>query len=177
MGKKKNGSSTPRCKRMRRQGRLQVAKHWLTIYPGKNIVRGYARHFAVDLLCAVKELEMLGNQFKPEYIDQLKRTIAGQIEQKQERKRLKMEEEMISSLDSDDEFCFIAGYTSGGASYGVTWEEMDRDEGCSCSNESYLFEDQLDNMDMDETEEPNSEDIDESKRFLDVKKGEEEIPF
>ena len=26
--------------------------------------------------------------------------------------------------DSDDRFYFIAGYTSGGAPYGVTWEEM-----------------------------------------------------
>lgn len=26
--------------------------------------------------------------------------------------------------DSDDRFFFIAGYTSGGAPYGVTWEEM-----------------------------------------------------
>ena len=26
--------------------------------------------------------------------------------------------------DSNDEFFFIAGYTSGGAPYGVTWEQM-----------------------------------------------------
>ena len=26
--------------------------------------------------------------------------------------------------DQNDEFFFIAGYTSGGAPYGVTWEEM-----------------------------------------------------
>ena len=29
--------------------------------------------------------------------------------------------------DQDDEFFFIAGYTSGGAPYGVTWEEMGLD--------------------------------------------------
>lgn len=28
------------------------------------------------------------------------------------------------SLDSDDTFFYIAGYTSGGAPYGVTWAEM-----------------------------------------------------
>ena len=27
-------------------------------------------------------------------------------------------------LEQDDTFFFIAGYTSGGAPYGVTWEEM-----------------------------------------------------
>ncbi len=98
MGKRKNSSSIPRRKRMRRTNRLQVAKNWLLSYTGKNIVRGYARHFAVDSLCAVKELEMLGNQFEPEYIDQLKRTIAGQIEQKQELKRLKDQRKCLHLL-------------------------------------------------------------------------------
>jgi len=27
--------------------------------------------------------------------------------------------------DGDDEFAFIAGYTEGGAPYGITWEEME----------------------------------------------------
>lgn len=27
-------------------------------------------------------------------------------------------------MDKDDTFYYIAGYTSGGAPYGVTWEEM-----------------------------------------------------
>ena len=27
-------------------------------------------------------------------------------------------------VDQDDRFFYIAGYTSGGAPYGVTWEEM-----------------------------------------------------
>lgn len=27
-------------------------------------------------------------------------------------------------MDQDDTFYYIAGYTSGGAPYGVTWEEM-----------------------------------------------------
>ena len=30
-------------------------------------------------------------------------------------------------LDQDDCFYFIAGYTSGGAPYGITWEEARRD--------------------------------------------------
>ena len=30
--------------------------------------------------------------------------------------------------ESDDTFAFIAGYTSGGAPYGVTWEEMEEIE-------------------------------------------------
>lgn len=133
---------------MKRTERLQAGRHWLPTYIGKNIVRGYARHFAVDLLCAVKELEMLGHQFKPEYVDQLKRAIAVQIEQNQERKKLKAEQEMFTSSESDDQFCYIAGYTSSGAPYGVTWEEMDANEHW---DENYLDVGPLENR--DETDE------------------------
>lgn len=39
--------------------------------------------------------------------------------------RKKKQEEFGDGLfESDDTFTFIAGYTSGGAPYGVTWEEM-----------------------------------------------------
>ena len=43
-----------------------------------------------------------------------------------ERKKEEKELSRISEIykDSDDTFFFIAGYTSGGAPYGVTWEEM-----------------------------------------------------
>lgn len=173
MGKRKNSSSIPRHKRMKRINRLQVASHWLPTYTGKNIVRGYARHFAVDLLCAVKELEMLGNQFKPEYVDQLKRTIAGQIEQKQERKRLKEGQELFATFESDDQFCFIEEYTSGGAPYGLTGEEMDSNEDL---DESYLYEGRLENMVRDETEESNI-DSDQSGLFLTIKEWEDDISF
>lgn len=128
MGKKKNSSSIPRHKRMKRTNRLQAAKHWLPTYTGKNIVRGYGRHFAVDLLCAVKELEILGNQFKPEYKEQLKRDQENRIKQKQARKVAKQEKEITMPFDQDEQFFYIAGYTSGGAPYGTTWEEADLDE-------------------------------------------------
>ena len=36
----------------------------------------------------------------------------------------KKKEETFSLPEQDDRFFFIAGYTSGGAPYGVTWEEM-----------------------------------------------------
>lgn len=29
--------------------------------------------------------------------------------------------------DSDETFAFIAGYTEGGAAFGITWEEMEMD--------------------------------------------------
>ena len=32
-------------------------------------------------------------------------------------------EEFLSDIDQDEYFYYIAGYTSGGAPYGITWEE------------------------------------------------------
>ncbi len=32
------------------------------------------------------------------------------------------------AADSDEHFAYIAGYTDGGAPYGVTWEEMEAAE-------------------------------------------------
>lgn len=34
----------------------------------------------------------------------------------------------IMEQDSDENFAFIAGYTSGGFPYGITWEEMEEIE-------------------------------------------------
>ena len=49
--------------------------------------------------------------------------------QKKQQKRAKRKKEARDNLTKeeilqDDRFFFIAGYTSGGAPYGVTWEEM-----------------------------------------------------
>jgi hypothetical protein len=56
---------TPRHKRLTRQGRLQAAITWLRSYPGKNIARGYRKHFGVDSLCAIRELRLLDVAIDP----------------------------------------------------------------------------------------------------------------
>lgn len=53
-------------------------------------------------------------------------------EQRQEHLRQEKEMRELQAFydrfpDSNDQFFFIAGYTSGGAPYGVTWEEMGLD--------------------------------------------------
>ena len=40
------------------------------------------------------------------------------------KKKKRKAEHTIDTPEQDDRFFFIAGYTSGGAPYGVTWEEM-----------------------------------------------------
>ena len=48
---------------------------------------------------------------------------------RRKKKKLKEQQERLNALPDwqVDHFCFIAGYTSGGAPYGVTWEEMGLD--------------------------------------------------
>ncbi|OEF97212.1 hypothetical protein [Desulfuribacillus alkaliarsenatis] len=89
--KKTKKSNTPRHKRLNRKSRLQAAKTWITKYNGKNLVRGYSKHFAVDLLCAAKELELLGYEVKKEYIEKLKIDLEYRVKKKQERKNRMLE--------------------------------------------------------------------------------------
>ena len=54
---------------------------------------------------------------------------AAVAKQKRKQRRAKRKKEARDNLTKeeilqDDRFFFIAGYTSGGAPYGVTWEEM-----------------------------------------------------
>ncbi len=45
------------------------------------------------------------------------------VNAKKKKKRHQRQKEALH-MDQDDSFYFIAGYTSGGAPYGVTWEDM-----------------------------------------------------
>ena len=42
---------------------------------------------------------------------------------KKNSKRRKQTDPELTLLEQDENFYFIAGYTSGGAPYGITWEE------------------------------------------------------
>ena len=66
----------PRCKRMKRPARLQSAVAWLKQYSGKNVLRGYCKHYGVDWRCAAIELKQLGIHLDPDYLKQ--REIAEQ---------------------------------------------------------------------------------------------------
>lgn len=114
---------------MNREGRLQSAKHWVKKYNGKNILSGYGKHFAVDRLCAFIELKMLGIEFPPGYEEQVRRQYEAHIKEKALRKQKKKDalkaEEKWSLIESDAWYAYIAGYTEGGAAYGITWEQWE----------------------------------------------------
>lgn len=108
-------------KTKKRAQRLQSARIWIIKYEGKNIVKGYTKHFAVDIMCAIAELQLLGHKFTDEYINSVRKNIESKKIKQREKKEKDLEGLLYS--DSDDTFYFIAGYTSGGAPYGITWEE------------------------------------------------------
>ena len=73
---------------------------------------------------------MLGLSFTDAQIEKEKRAIAH-IKQMEKAKAAKRKAKKqadskagVVGLDQDDNFFFIAGYTSGGAPYGITWTEM-----------------------------------------------------
>jgi hypothetical protein len=127
MVRKKKSRQAPRRKRMTRRGRLSAARatRWVEQYKGKNIVAGYANWFAVDPLCAVIELRMLGVTIDAERERQIKATIEARTAERKRRQELRAQAQLEQlPPDSDETFAFIAGYTSAGAPYGITFEEL-----------------------------------------------------
>jgi len=115
----------PRAKRMDRSARLQSARTWVKTYKGKNIAAGYRKHFAVDWVCAFRELEILGVKIDAACKGQILKSVEGHIAARQRRKSRRVETPE-SSLDQDENFACIAGYTEAGFAYGITWEEWGR---------------------------------------------------
>ncbi|MCL1917289.1 MAG: hypothetical protein FWG14_03070 [Peptococcaceae bacterium] len=90
------------------------------------MVRAYRKKFRVDTTCAVRELQEIGYEFQAGYVDNLLKAEAARIKQLQIKREEKKASRLIEEYDDwqNDTFYYIAGYTSGGAPYGVTWEEM-----------------------------------------------------
>ena len=101
-------------------------------------IKTYRKIFSVDKSCALKELNaggLLSREASAAYQKSLenrqkanaarrerKKANKAKREAEQERRRL---EKKLGNLneDQDEYFYFIAGYTSGGAPFGITWEE------------------------------------------------------
>lgn len=110
----------------KKEYRLHSAKSWIKTYLGNNVVNGYSKKYAVDKLCAVKELRMIGVEISEEYERQL---INSMEDLKQQRLSIKKKRKdklnALYEFESDENFGTIIGYTSGGFPYGVTLEEME----------------------------------------------------
>jgi len=124
--KKRRQRNIPKRKGFNRRRRLDSAKSWLPTYEGGNVVKGYRKRYGVDWATAFKEQEMLGVKVDPGYKGRVLRSVREQAEARK-RKRLEKAAELESALDEfqDEDFAFIAGYTSWGFPYGLTWEEWE----------------------------------------------------
>ena len=90
-------------------------------YTGKNIVKGYSNWFGVDLICSIKELRMNGVIIDKSYEKQV-------IKSKESKIPAKRLDSNNTHEHTDNDFGFIAGYTSGGAPYGILHEKFFNDE-------------------------------------------------
>lgn len=85
------------------------------------MAKHYRKRFHVDITTAISDLKAIGVEFTEEYLAAVKKSEEERIRQK----RLKKQENQPFLNDfSDDYFAFIAGYTDGGAPYGITWAEL-----------------------------------------------------
>lgn len=110
----------------RRAERLRKGRQWVASYEGSHIVRDYSERFKVDVLCAMDDLGKIG-ALNPEKLAAMKEAeIQRREKKKQDREKRRLQEFYDSFPASDNRFYCIIGYTSGGAPYGVTWEEMVR---------------------------------------------------
>lgn len=111
-------------KAARREIRLQKARQWALTYEGKHIVRAYRKRFKLDITCALRDLGEIG-ALNPEELARLQEAERVRLEQLRKKREQKAVQDFYDHFPySDDHFYFIAGYTPGGAPYGVTWEEM-----------------------------------------------------
>lgn len=109
---------------MNRKARIQSARMWLQKYNGKNIASGYWKHFAVDWACAFKELEMLEIKLDSEYMKKVLKSVEDKTVARQHKKILQKRSSELEegAIEQDENFAYIAGYTSAGFAYGITWE-------------------------------------------------------
>ncbi len=133
----KKGKGKAAKKAMKFADRKAKAEKWVAEYDGMpyggDIIKAYRKKFAVDRMKAVAELQLLGVSLPKEQIDREKAAVkayqelqrAKKAKRKKNREQKRMQKDIpVFHEDQDDTFYYIAGYTSGGAPYGVTWEEM-----------------------------------------------------
>ncbi len=114
--------SSPKRWRLKRAARLEHAKtKWASGWPDSTAakIRQYAKWFKIDTLCAVVDLNQLGHNIDPEYIEKLRAS--------KQRSQGTKKEQPLFEPEHDEYFAYIAGYTSEGFPYGISWDDWDSD--------------------------------------------------
>ena len=81
------------------------------------------REYRKRRICIVERLQQQG---LPEHIIvKMEKVVRPKSKSQPKRRRRRQKKEINDTLpDQNDQFFYIAGYTSGGAPYVITWEEM-----------------------------------------------------
>ena len=130
----------------RKEVRLRKGKQWLLTYTGspKKMNKHYRERFHVDAVTAAKDLQELGANYTQEQLDKIKQDEAQRLRQRRMEREAKERERLVELYeDCDDRFVFIAGYTDGGAPFGVMWEEVGIDPGLSFEEKRRLYHMQM----------------------------------
>lgn len=118
-------SNTPRRKRLKRAQRISSSKEWMKNYTGKNIVKGYAKWYGVDLICAISELRIVGVNIPLDYEKKVKHSIeANRIKRLANSQTISNQNKQFEDEYLIGEFEFIAGFTSGGFPFGLRYSEI-----------------------------------------------------
>jgi len=125
--KQKKKTNAPKRKRLNRNQRIPKAKEWISTYNGKNPVKGYSKWFGVDLLSAITELRLIGVTISKEYENEVINSLNANKKKKKNNKTLTNFDNEIYT-DLENEFEFIAGYTSNGFPYGIRKDELEDED-------------------------------------------------
>lgn len=131
-----------------RRERIKEGKKWLVsrqFTEKDDTLREYRKKFQVNSICAKRDLCAMG-VLDPETRAKYEKSLEDREQRMEKKKARQMRQKEWKSMgfdpmDQDENFYFIAGYTSGGAPYGVTWEEAERDG--LLSNENTIEEEEL----------------------------------
>ncbi|MBU0492237.1 MAG: hypothetical protein KKA73_07025 [Chloroflexi bacterium] len=123
--KRRKQHHPPRRRRFNRRQRLASARSWLPTYAGDHVAPAYRRRYGVDWPTAFKELALLGIELDQGYQERVLESVRGQTEASKRRRREQaaQTEELLAGYQ-DANFAYIAGYTSWGLPYGITWAEL-----------------------------------------------------
>ena len=131
-----------------RRERIKEGKKWFAsqqFMKEDDILREYRKRFQVDSICAKRDLCAMGvldSETRAKYEKSLEdRNRHMEKKRMRQRKREEWKSENGDLMDQDENFYFIAGYTSGGAPYGITWEEAERDGLLADENDMHAEED------------------------------------
>jgi ribosomal protein L34E len=111
-------------KNTQKEYRIRSAKSWIKTYSGNNVVKAYSKKYAVNKLCTVKELRLIGIEISSEYEISLMNSMEALRQQRLSYKNKKEDSlNTVYEFESDENFSLIIGYTSGGFPYGLTHQE------------------------------------------------------